>query len=175
MSGSKPSSYISEILNEEHDVGGFECGKPGLDEWLRRSAASSDGRNITRTHVWTQRNDKTRAVVAYFTTMPYLIERETLGKSEGRGLSDHVPCYLLARLALDQSLHGRQLGTVLLAEALRRMAVSAAGVGGRLIVVDAIDDDAASFYQRHGFEPLPKFPSRLTLRMKDLLKALPDT
>lgn len=172
MTGPEPAPYISEALTNEHDVGGFDSGQTELDEWLRRSAASSDGRNITRTHVWTRRHDRTRRVVAYYATMPYVIERDALTRKDGRGLTDHIPCYLLARLALDQSLRGQQLGSVLLAEALRRMAISSAGVGGRLIVVDAIDDRAAFFYQQHGFEALPSDSRRLTLRVKDLAGTL---
>jgi len=53
---------------------------------------------------------------------------------------------LLARLAVDQPQQGRGVGAMLLAEA-PRMAVAAAG----LIVVNAVDEDAAAYYQRYGF------------------------
>lgn len=173
MTGFDPTTtFVSEALNDEHDVSRLSSGQPELDGWLRRSAAASDGRNITRTHVWTRRGDQERRVVAYYSTMPYVIERGTLSKREGRGLTDHIPCYLLTRLALDRTLQGQQLGSMLLAEAVRRIALSSTGAGGRLIVVDAIDDDAASFYRRHGFEPLPDEPRRLTLRVKDVLGSL---
>ena len=58
---------------------------------------------------------------------------------------------LLARLAVDQPQQGRGVGAMLLAEALR-MAVAAGEVAAaRLIVVNAVDEDAAAYYQRYGF------------------------
>jgi predicted N-acetyltransferase YhbS len=62
-----------------------------------------------------------------------------------------VPAYLLARLALDLSLQGQGLGGELLVDALGRIVAAADVAGGRLIVVDAIDEAAAAFYARHDF------------------------
>jgi hypothetical protein len=45
----------------------------------------------------------------------------------------------------------------------------------RLVVVDAIDEQAASFYQRHGFIPTPDHPLRLYRRMSDILASLDQT
>ena len=102
-------------------------------------------------------------VVAYYTLMPYFIERETLTKKQARDLTDRISCYLIARLVLEQSLHRQRLGSHLLASALSRAAVGARDLGGRYVIVDAIDDPAASFYRHHGFEPIPGRPDRLVL------------
>lgn len=172
MTQADPTPFIAEPLNNDHCVDDFLCGEPELDNWLKRSAASSDGRNITRTHVWTQHTYPHKRVVAYYATMPYIVERASLTSKKGHNLTETIPAYLLARLALDESLHGRKLGSALLAEALRRLAVSSVSVGGRLIVVDAIDDHAVAFYEHHGFTALPNSPDRLTIRVKDVLEAL---
>jgi len=78
----------------------------------------------------------------------------------------------VARLAVDGADQGAGLGTRLLAEALR-MAVSAVeAAAARLVVVDALDEDAATFYRRHGFiAPLDK-PLHLFRRMKDVRLSL---
>ncbi|MGH9126970.1 MAG: hypothetical protein ACRDZ8_19930 [Acidimicrobiales bacterium] len=65
----------------------------------------------------------------------------------------------MARLALDRSLHGNRLGSQLLASALMRTAVGARDLGGRYVVVDAIDDAAASFYRHHGFDQMRAVPT----------------
>jgi predicted N-acetyltransferase YhbS len=65
-----------------------------------------------------------------------------------------IPGYLLARLALDVGLHGQGLGAELLVDALGRIVGAARAGGGRLIVVDAIDDQAKAFYRRHDFIPV---------------------
>jgi GNAT superfamily N-acetyltransferase len=112
-------------------------------------------------------------VLAYYVLMPYFIERESLTKKPARGLPDRISCYLIARLALDQSLHGQRLGSQLLASALARVAVGSRDLGGRYVIVDAIDDAAASFYRHHGFAPIPGRPDRLVLATKVLDAYLP--
>lgn len=158
------SQFVSEQFGDHHDASTFDSGVPDLDDWLRKSARDSDGRAITRTYVWHGDGE----VVAYYSLMPYLIERGTLSGKQGRGLPDAIPCYLLAKLALSVDLQGRRLGAALLAEALSRAVDAAASVGGRFVVADAIDDQAASFYARMGFGELPGQPDRLVLRVKDI-------
>jgi hypothetical protein len=46
------------------------------------------------------------------------------------------------------------LGTEPLVDALERIVDAAHVGGGRLIVVDAIDDEARAFYRRHDFVPV---------------------
>lgn len=162
--------FVCEVLSDGHDSSTFESTQPALDEWLRKSARDSDGRNLTRTYVW-HRGDN--VVVAYYTLMPYFIERDTLTKKQARGLPDRISCYLIARLALDRSLHGQRLGSQLLASALKRAAIGARDLGGRYVIVDAIDDAAASFYRHHGFEPIPGRHDRLVLPTKALDPYLP--
>ena len=159
--------FVCEVFADGHDTAAFDSGQPGLDDWLRKSARDSDGRDLTRTYVWHRGEG---IVVAYYTLMPYFIERETLGKKQGRGLPDRIPCYLMARLALHRELHGNGLGSQLLASALAKAATGSRDLGGRYVVVDAIDDAAASFYRHHGFEPIPTREHRLLLSTKALEK-----
>jgi GNAT superfamily N-acetyltransferase len=162
--------FVCELLADGHDASAFDSTQPPLDDWLRRSARDSDGRNLTRTYVW-HRGDN--VVVGYYTLMPYFIERETLTQKQARGLPERISCYLIARLALHRHLHGQRLGSRLLASALTRAAVGAQALGGRYVIVDAIDDAAASFYRHHGFEPIPGRPDRLVLATKALDRYLP--
>lgn len=157
--------FVCEVLDDDHDRSSFDSGRPPLDEWLRSSARDSDGRNLTRTYVW---HDGSRIVVGYYTLMPYFVERHHLAKKQGRGLPDRISGYLIARLALDRTLRGQGLGSQLLASALARAATGARDLGGRFVIVDAIDEDAASFYRHHGFEPIADRLDRLILATKSL-------
>ena len=85
-----------------------------------------------------------------------------------RGFPERVPGYLIARLALHRELHHQRLGSQLLASALTRAAFAAREIGGRSVVVDAIDDAAAQFYEHHGFPPIAAHPDRLILATKAL-------
>jgi predicted N-acetyltransferase YhbS len=90
-----------------------------------------------------------------------------------RGLPAYpVGMVLLARLAVDGSEQGKGLGALLLAEALRKAVAAGEAAAARLVVVDAIDDEAAKFYAHHGFIAAPGYPLRLYRRMKDIRASL---
>jgi GNAT superfamily N-acetyltransferase len=61
----------------------------------------------------------------------------------------------LGRLAIDQSHHGKNLGTLLLMDALKRSYFAATQIGSYSVFVDPIDEAASRFYERFGFILLP--------------------
>jgi GNAT superfamily N-acetyltransferase len=73
----------------------------------------------------------------------------------------HVPRYplvsatLVGRLAVSETRQGERLGAMLLADAVRRAYDTASTVGSSMLVVDAINERAAAFYEGHGFVRLP--------------------
>lgn len=139
-----------EPLQEHHDIGAFSCGVPTLDAWLRRSAATAAAKHVGRTYVWVSPGDPT-VVHGYITLAPHVVRRvETPGRI-GRGSPETIPAILLARLALSRDQHGNGHGADLLVDALHRASDAIAIAGGRLIIVDAIDDRAAAFYEHYGF------------------------
>ncbi len=103
-------------------------------------------------------------IVGYFAIVPHSVRRDDVPWSIGRGSPDTIPGFLLARLALDENLHGAGRGAELLVLALEHILQAILAGGGRLIIVDAIDDNAASFYQHHGFTPSPTDPARLVMK-----------
>lgn len=145
------AGIVSERIGAEHDLSFFDSGKPPLDSWLRSTALTDDRQGLSRTFVWHRTDQR---VIAYYTLAPHFVERGAVPKRIGRGGPARISALLLARLALDRSLQGQRLGGALLWEALRHAAAAADHVGGRLIVVDAIDDGAAAFYAHHGFQLL---------------------
>jgi len=162
-------AFTSEALSEEHDRLRLDSGNPDLDSWLRDHALHASAMNTGRTFVWHSGN---RIVVAYFTLVAHLVSRETLPKRAGRGSPDVIPAILLARLALDRSQHGRGLGAELLWDALSRAVAANRQAAARLVVVDAVDEHAASFYEHFGFEPIPDVPTRLFQKMSSVEAAL---
>lgn len=160
--------FVSECLTPGHDLECFRCGIPQLDDWLQRSAHHAEAMNTARTFVW-HRGD--RMVIAYFTLAAHLIARAKVPKRVGRGSPDVIPAILLARLALDQTLHGQGLGGELLWDALERARTASRLAGARLVVVDAIDEAAASFYEHHGFRRIPD-TRRLVQKLSDIECAL---
>ena len=121
-----------------------------------------------RTYVWTESD----AVVAYFSLSPNEVRREALPSTLRHGAPYAIPAILLARLALDRSLQGTGLGSRLLLDALSRATEGIEMVGGRLLVVDAIDEQSMRFYERHGFRAMPSRPARLYRKGSDITAAL---
>ncbi|HMK96596.1 MAG TPA: GNAT family N-acetyltransferase [Acidimicrobiales bacterium] len=109
--------------------------------------------------------DENNAVWAYFSLAPDKIRRADLPKAIGRGDPDEIPAVLIAKLAVHVALQGRGLGRQLLVDALSRAVRAVEVVSGRYVVVDAIDQQAVTFYRRYGFRQLPP-PSAMRLIMK---------
>lgn len=156
------SDYICVALGPDHEVGAFRCGKPPLDDWLRGQALRAQAAGTARTYVWTQVDRP--EVLAYYSIAPTQVARAEVTHSLAGGYTI-IPGYLLARLALDQQLHGQGLGSELLVDALERIVGAARAGGGRLIVVDALDDEAHAFYRRHDFIPVTFIPVTGSMRL----------
>ncbi len=83
-----------------------------------------------------------------------------------------IPGYLIVRLALDVSFHGHGYGAHLLLDALDKVVRAAEIGGGRLIVVDAIDDEAYEFPEHFDFIPVKNRRGRLVMKMSTAASAL---
>lgn len=127
----------------------MDSGEPELDTWLREHAAGAEARRVARTFVWCQVDDD--VAVGYYSLAGHRLVRDDLPKSIGRGSPAEVPAVLLARLAIDASLQGQGLGGALLADALTRVVAATELVAARFVVVDALHEKAATFYEHHGF------------------------
>jgi GNAT superfamily N-acetyltransferase len=143
---------IEPLDSKRHQIRRFDCGQPSLNRWLQSYASQSQRRDVARTYVVT---DEQSDVVGYYTLVAGQVEHPGVTPSVGAGTSRHfpIPVCLLARLAIDNAWQGRGVGSDLLRDALRRALAAADQIGIRAVLVDAIDDAAASFYRHYGFEP----------------------
>jgi GNAT superfamily N-acetyltransferase len=173
----------SVLVPGVHDVAAFDSGEPSLDTWLRNHAAAAARARVARTFVWTGegrvRVDDAAGVagagrvVAYYALSAHAVVRGEAPSRIARGVPDPVPAALIAKLALDRSLHGQRLGDVLLADALDRIiSASAQGPAVRAIVVDAATPSGRALYERFGFVPAPGRPDRMIVRAETIAAGL---
>ena len=158
-----------ELLAAHHDLSQFDCGKHvSLTEWLKRFARMNQASGDTRTYV-VHRNLR---VVGYYSLAPGSVSRKEATARARKSAPEPIPIVLLARLAVDKAEQGQGLGSALLKDALQRAYAGAEIIGGRAILVHAIDAEAAAFYRKFGFESCPGLELHLMVLMKDLRATL---
>ncbi len=159
-------------LRTDHDVGRFASGRhAALDSWLRDRALTSEGLSARTYVICTDKEP--RRVVGYYTITTAMEQRAALPSAKlRRSMPDNVPLLLIARLAVDQEWQGSGLGADLLGDALRRCLAASVIAGARGVAVHAIDDEAARFYERHGFLRSPLAELTLLLPIETLRAAL---
>jgi GNAT superfamily N-acetyltransferase len=155
-----------ELLPDDHEVEGFNCGRVELYNWLVRTAQVAASAGTAATYVLC----RGRKVVGYYALAMGSVAHSSAPSRLRHGMPDPVPVVVLARLALDRSEQGNKLGGHLLVDALRRCVRGGQEFGARAVVVDAIDDRAVAFYNHFGFHDLEG--DRLWRRLSEIAQAL---
>jgi GNAT superfamily N-acetyltransferase len=157
-------------ITEEHDLAGFSCGKPALDKWLRERAVSNHLFGDAKTLVVVDADAGPNRVVAFYALAPGSVIHSQVVAKLRRNAANPIPMILLARMAVDSAYVGKGIGKSLLFHAMTRAELAAREIGGRGIMVDAIDEDAARFYLRWKFKPMPGNPL-LLIKSMDIVRA----
>ena len=158
-----------EPLNDEHDLSQFSCGKSSLENWLKNRALSNHKRGFTAVMVVHEAG----RVVGYYGLAPTAVVPTAMPRSIRTGQPpDPIPCLLLGQLATDTEWAGRGIGSGLLKHALERCIEAAKLVGGRALIVNAVDEEAAAFWQRRGFLPSRDDPMILFRSIADIAASL---
>lgn len=151
------------LLTAAHELSDFSCGYASLDEWLRRRALANQDTGASRTYVLAEGE---RVIGYYALAAGSVALLETPGRLR-RNMPNPIPVMVLGRFALDLRWQGRGLGADMLRDAVLRTQ-QAANIGGmRALLVHAIDDRAAGFYLRWGFQPSPMAELTLFLPLHD--------
>lgn len=161
-----------ELLTEAHDVSAFSCGKPVLDHWAKARALSNQQKGVTAVLVVHEAG----RVVGYYGLAPTAVVPAALPRSIRTGQPpDPVPCILLGQLATDTRWAGMGIGTGLVKHALQRCTQAASLIGGRALIVNAVDGEAAAFWERRGFKPSTDEPLVLFRSINDIAASLHDS
>jgi ribosomal protein S18 acetylase RimI-like enzyme len=155
--------YNIRPLDAGVDTASFQCGSDPLDNYIRRYASQDVRKNVSRVFVATPEND-TKKLAGYFTLSAGSVSCSSLPTSLARKLPRYpVPVALIGRLAVDNESQGQGLGSILLADACRKVSQASSVLAVVGIIVDTKDNKAISFYSHFGFIPLMGQPDRLLL------------
>lgn len=141
------------LLDASHDRSRFDCGTPALNRYLAEQASQDMRRRVASCFV--ARDDAGR-IAGYYTLAAASVPLTELPATATKKLPRYraVPTVRMGRLAVDLSFKGQGLGGALLADALARCMRSE--IAAYALLVDAKDEQASTFYQHHGFIPLPE-------------------
>lgn len=152
-------------LGPDHDRGGFDCGHPSLDSFIKQFAGQNQKSGVSRTFVALMPGEAT--VRGYYSLAAGSVQFGNLTEGQRRRLPRYpVPVAHLGRLAVDRAAQGQGLGSFLLIDALRRVGKVDRDLGIHAVEVVAIDAAARRFSLKYGFTALADDPHHLFISMK---------
>jgi GNAT superfamily N-acetyltransferase len=166
------SLRIELLDSKKHDRSSFSCGVDSLDEYIKTRASQELKKRVSTPYVLTDSPEA--QVLGYYCLSSYSIASTELDESTVKKLPRYplLPAIMLGRLAVDLGYQGKGYGDVLVADALKRSLELSKQLAIFAVVVDAIDQGAASFYQRHGFIEFPDDPLKFYLPVSTIEKSI---
>lgn len=140
-------------MADADDLETFDCGVPSLNEWLSHRARHNEGSGASRTFLAI--DPETSRVAGYYCLVASSLSAESAPGNLRRNMPTPIPVILLGRLAVDMQFQGRGVGVALLRDAFARCVVAARCIGAAALTVHALDERAAAFYAKFGFNPMP--------------------
>ena len=157
------AAFFSEALGQ-HDRSAFTSGNQRIDGYFRQTVSQDVKRGYAACYVMVERANG--RIAGFYTLSSHSIPLTELAADVTRKLPRYpsVAAVLIGWLGRDTNYRGKEVGAMLLADAITRLA--AAPIGVHAICADAIDNAAAAFYREHQFQPFVGRPSALYLPMK---------
>lgn len=155
------TKLIVEPIRTNHQLGGFDCGNAGLNDWLINRALRNHEQGFTHVRVTATAN----TVIGYYGLASATVLRSAAPRSmRGSQPPDPLPALLIGRFAVDRNHQGHGIGRALFRDALIHCVATSGMVAARLILIHALDTKAAAFYGQFGFiatetEPLTLYQS----------------
>jgi len=145
----------------------FDCGSPTLNSYLLQTAGQHEKRNVARTFCGLQNE----TIIAYYSlantevdvgaVRPEVVKRYRMPMHR-------LPAVRLCRLAVSTLYHRRGIGGQLLVDAMLRVVAVSNASGCVGLVVDALNSEAARYYEGFGFRPAPNLPLVLFMPLPEI-------
>jgi len=164
--------WHEEPIGKSHNRQAFDCGEAALNEFLQRYARKSHELGGAKTFLAIDDADG-KTILGFYSLGPAAVEYSRMPIIVRRGLARYdVPCFRLARLAVDRGVQKQGLGGQLLLTAGRRCLLAAAEVGGVALLIDAKNEGVARWYASYGAVALEDAPLTLLLPLATIEAAL---
>lgn len=165
-------TWHEEPISKQHNRQAFDCGDDALNEFLRRHARNHHENGGAKTFLAIDDTDS-KKILGFYSLSPASIAYERTPEIVKCGLArNEILVFRLARLAVDCSVQGEEVGGQLLLAAGRRCLFVATQAGGVTLLIDAKNEQVAEWYACYGAVPLLDAPLSLLLPFKTIHAAL---
>ena len=151
-------------LSLENSVAEFSSDEMILDQWLKQRAIRNERNGSSRTYVICVDTK----VIGYYCLATGSVASTIAPGSIRRNTPDPIPIMVLGRLAVDVRWQKQGLGRALLRDAILRTVAVSQIAGVKALLVHAISEAAADFYESQGFHRSPITPSTLFLPLSEV-------
>jgi ribosomal protein S18 acetylase RimI-like enzyme len=169
----KELDFTIEPLAERHNRAAFCCTNQELEQYLRKQAGQDLKKRASAPFVITPDH---KTIAGFYTLSQYAISLKDVPDEIAKSLPKYplVPATLLGRLAVDKQFLGQGVGELLLMDAQRRALKLSKQIASAVLVVDAKDEQAVTFYTKYGFVELPGIVRRLFKPMGTIARLFPE-
>lgn len=163
-------SYHIASLAKHHNKKLFKSGEHALDQYIQHQANQDKKRYISATYVLTELD--CNEVIGYYTLSATSIALKDLPEKIVKKLPRYptLPATLLGRLAIDQKHQGKNLGELLLIDALQRSLDVSNKIASVAVLVESKNHSATQFYLKYGFIQFVSQSNRLFLPIATIKK-----
>jgi GNAT superfamily N-acetyltransferase len=156
VSGKAVQTIIERYSTTLHSASDFSCGNASLDEYIRVHQERDENDHTAVTFVLLDKEavSSPKQILGYFTLSSFALPRQQArrrDRDKHLGRYDPVPAVLLGRLAIDGRFQGQGLGSAIILASLTKVLRIREDIGISVVMVHAIDEAAAAFYQHQGF------------------------
>ena len=161
-----PADFRLERLQKSHPRKAFCSGQLEVDDWLTTKALQHQDKHLSVSKLLM---NGAGVIVGYYTLATGQVDFGDLPTEVAKKLPKRMlPVAILAWLGVAEDCHGKGLGRLLLAQALRDCYAAGQSFPFIAVILDCIDDKARAFYQRFDFTEMPGHPYRLYLTAAQL-------
>jgi len=175
------SSYVIELFDpDKHDRATFSCGIDQVDNYFRKTANKLAKASNIRLYVMVAPGGQ---MIGFYSLNAHSVDYRDLPTKYARTRPSHgnIPAAYISMIARDHRFAGQGFGSVLLADALKRIERAANQVGIAVVILDVLDcgnpervSRRKALYEGFGFLPLPSHDLRLFLPVATIKQLLAD-
>ena len=165
---------------QKHNRTAFSCGSAPVDNYLKLSTKKQTARDQVRLYVAHMGQG---SIIGYYALRSHSVSAFDMPEPWAKKAPRHgnLPAAFIAMMGVDQQFQGRAIGSILLADALKRIARLADAIGIWAVFLDVLDDGdpdtlnkRCNWYKAHGFQTLPDQPLRMFIPLATVRSMMSD-